>query len=103
MLNELNQSNTKLKKQFQLRFKAIQHTKVYKFYYIISFLFHNTSILFLADYRKWQASKTEPIRHDGGYVSLFYIILYFSSFCFLSKRLHRQIHLKVKVLIQQII
>lgn len=23
---------------------------------------------FIGDYRKWSASRTEPIRHDGGYV-----------------------------------
>jgi hypothetical protein len=37
---------------------------IYQYYFII------------ADYRKWEASRTEPIRHDGGYVCLLFIFLY---------------------------
>jgi len=44
------------------------HLIIYQYYFII------------ADYRKWEASRTEPIRHDGGYVSLLFIFLYLSSF-----------------------
>jgi hypothetical protein len=56
-----------------------QHTKVCQFPYVIVLILTYITI-FIADYRKWEATRTEPIRHDGGYVSLYYLILYCSLY-----------------------
>ncbi len=62
----------------------MEHIKVYQFYYVICLISSCISIFFIADYREWKVSRTESIQHNGGYGSLFYLILCFSSFLFLK-------------------
>ena len=57
------------KKLFRHRSKVIQHTKVYPYYDVNYFSLFST-FSSIADYRKWEAARAEPIRHDGGYVCL---------------------------------
>ena len=61
--------DTKLKKQFRHHSKVIQPIKVCVFH-SMDFICNIDRLIFLGDYRKWEAAKTEPIRHDGGYVRI---------------------------------
>ena len=70
MVNEQNQLDMILNEEFKLHLKAIRPIEVLIsssdfFLFTINFFWSH-----LADYRKWEAGRTEPIRHDAGYVSL---------------------------------
>lgn len=69
MVNGRNRLDMMLNEEFKLLSKAIQPIEV-KFQPSLK-IKHRSSLLFKGDYRKWETGRTEPIRHDGGYVRLF--------------------------------